>query len=582
MKSNFIFSKLFNFRLRKIVHYSLILSILLIQLIIAGFFYNEFVNRKNLGFIDKQLNEIKSVENITQASREKLLNAQADLQKYILTNDDKFLQAYFKNINSLNENFENLKKFKTSNPNIEIILNKNEESEKIKNLKTLIDSSYSYSTKTNLKLQRDLPQLKKFNLNYNLNNIVINKKTYTDSTAKKGLFGRLKDAISGNENIRKDSTVVLVKQGENPESLQLKNKVDSLINIVNNHYFIEVKKIKLNDKKNQNTDKENQNTKNGFYKLYDNILVYSNDILKVYEDAFKNSKLQLEKEYEKQNLDSSKIRNYLILGLMVLMFFVSILIMYFTRMAFVYENKLKIANKEIKENLNFKNRILGMLSHELRSPLKIIGIFINRINKKTEDEKIKEYLKSISFTNDTLLIQANQILEYTKNQQVKNKIIPVIFNLKNEINSILTAIEPYIETRNNKLIITENIDPKLIVFSDNTKINQIFMNILGNANKFTENGKIFVDVKTEVINENKISLITKIQDTGVGISKSDLEKIFEPYYQGIISNEIENLGAGLGLSLCREIIKLYPGEISVDSEQNKGTIVNFNLELQLK
>jgi signal transduction histidine kinase len=177
--------------------------------------------------------------------------------------------------------------------------------------------------------------------------------------------------------------------------------------------------------------------------------------------------------------------------------------MFLTRIAFIYEKKLNAANKQISENLNFKNRILGMLSHELRSPLKIIGLFINRINKRTEDEKVKEYLKSISFTNDSLLMQANQILEYTKNQAVENKLIPVKFNLKNEITSILTSIEPYIETRNNKFIIDENINPDINVYSDNKKINQIFMNILGNANKFTENGQIKVTAKR--------SLLTKIQ-----------------------------------------------------------------------
>jgi signal transduction histidine kinase len=101
------------------------------------------------------------------------------------------------------------------------------------------------------------------------------------------------------------------------------------------------------------------------------------------------------------------------------MFIVSILIMFLTRIAFIYERKLNEANQQIKENLNFKNRILGMLSHELRSPLKIIDLFISRINKKTDDKNIKEYLKSISFTNNTLLIQANQILEYTKIRQWK-------------------------------------------------------------------------------------------------------------------------------------------------------------------
>jgi signal transduction histidine kinase len=264
------------------------------------------------------------------------------------------------------------------------------------------------------------------------------------------------------------------------------------------------------------------------------------------------------------------------------MFIVSILIMILTRIAFIYERKLSKANKQIKENLNFKNRILGMLSHELRSPLKIIGIFINKINKKTDDKNIKEYLKSISFTNNTLLIQANQILEYTKNQQVENKLIPVEFNLKNEIKSILTSIEPYIETRNNTFIVEENIDAKIVVNSDNTKINQLFMNILGNANKFTENGEIKVVTRAKTINKSVVSLVTEISDTGTGISKSDLEKIFEPYYQGVLSEDVENLGAGLGLSLCKEIVALYSGEISVSSEENKGTTVTFSINLNLK
>ncbi|MBN9337427.1 MAG: HAMP domain-containing histidine kinase, partial [Chryseobacterium sp.] len=279
--------------------------------------------------------------------------------------------------------------------------------------------------------------------------------------------------------------------------------------------------------------------------------------------------------------ESNKIRMYLVFGAMILMFIVSILIMYFTRIAFIYEKRLNSANKQINENLNFKNRILGMLSHELRSPLKIIGIFINRINKKTNDESIKEYLKSISFTNNSLLLQANQILEYTKNQHKENKLVPSLFNLKNEITSILTSIEPYIETRSNKFVIHENINPDLEVFSDKAKINQIFMNILGNANKFTENGQISVDTRTESVDENTVRLVTSISDTGAGISETDLEKIFEPYYQGVLSEDVENLGAGLGLSLCKELVELYSGNISVNSELNKGTTVKFSINLNI-
>lgn len=272
----------------------------------------------------------------------------------------------------------------------------------------------------------------------------------------------------------------------------------------------------------------------------------------------------------------------LIFGAMILMLIISVLIMMLTSIAFSYEKRLKAANLQINANLEFKNRVLGMLSHELRSPLKIIGILINRIDEKTDDEEIKEYLKSIGFTSNTLLLQSNQILEYTKNQHVKNKLIPVVFNLNDQITSILNSIENYIKTRNNKFVINKNINADLVVYSDNTKISQLFMNILGNANKFTENGQITVNIKTEKKDDAAIVLNTEIIDTGVGIAESDLKKIFEPYYQGVLSDDIENIGAGLGLSLCKELVELYGGKISVQSEPRKGTTVTFSLNLQIQ
>ncbi len=567
--------KSLNFRFRKIIHYSLILCILLIQLIIAAFFYNEFVNRKNLIFIEKQLKEIHLLENLTDDSRKELMNAQDFLQKYVVSEDNTYLDSYFKSLNKLGENLDSISRFEQKYPRLKNNASQKKDSLELKNLKLLIDSTYQYSTKSNFKINNDLPQLKKYDLDYNLDKFDVETKTYTDSIKKKGLFGRLGDAISGKESVRKESTVITVKQGKKLDASTIKKELDSIINVVDHHYSGEVKKIQVNVK-------EKQKGNDQFYKMFSNLLMYSNGLMGIYENSIKASKQDLEKEYETQNSKNNKIRTYLIFGAMILMFIVSVLIMILTRIAFVYEKQLNAANKQINENLNFKNRILGMLSHELRSPLKIIGLFINRINKKTDDEKIKEYLKSISFTNDTLLMQANQILEYTKNQAVENKLIPVDFNLKNEITSILSSIEPYIETRNNKFVINENINPDITVYSDNKKINQVFMNILGNANKFTENGQISVTVNTEKIDDNTITMTTKIKDTGAGISQSDLEKIFEPYYQGVLSEDVENLGAGLGLSLCKEIVALYSGNIFVESELGKGTTVTFSVNLNSK
>jgi signal transduction histidine kinase/CHASE3 domain sensor protein len=571
-------SKSLPFKWRKIVHYSLVICILLIQITIAGFFYNEFISRKNITFIDKQLKEVQSLENLTDDSRKELINAQDFFQKYVVSKDNQYLKAYFNSVDRLTKNLDSINNFKFQNPNLKSFsIARKKDSLKIENLKLLVDSTQEFSKNSDLKTTVQLPQLKKFDTDFNFEKFDVQTKTFSDSIPKKGIFGRLKDAFAGKENVRKDSTIVTIKSGKAAKSTKIKTELDSIITSANNHYLKEVQKIRVSVTKYKDKDKDNSGD---FYHTFNSLLVYSNKLMNIYDEAIKGSKSELEKEYKAQNSKNNRIREYLVLGLMVLMFIVSILIMYFTRIAFIYESKLKVANKQIGENLKFKNRILGMLSHELRSPLKIIGLFINRINKKTSDEDIKGYLKSISFTNNTLLMQANQILEYTKNQQVENKLIPVVFNLKSEIKSILTSIEPYIETRNNKFVIDDQIDPAIMVDSDDTKINQIFMNILGNANKFTENGQIKVFAATEIVDENTVTLVTKISDTGCGISQSDLEKIFEPYYQGVLSEDIENLGAGLGLSLCKEIIGLYSGNISVSSELNKGTTVSFSINLK--
>lgn len=568
-------TKLLNFKLRKIIHYSLILSILLIQLIVAAFFYTENVNKKSLQFFQRQIAEVNAIESLTNRSRKDLLDAQNYFQKYMISKDQKDLSNYFDAVNLLTKNLDSINHFKSSNLNLKKALSIHRlDSTMVNHLKEMIDSTQQFSTNSNLVKREPIPDLMKYDYDFNFNKYDVETHTYTDTIEKKGIFGRLKDAISGKVNVQKDSTVVTMKNNKSIAANKIKTEVDSMISAINHHYSKEVQKIRYNVTKTKDESGK-------FYSTFNNLLVYSNELMGVYDASIKSAKEDTQKELDAQNSKNNKIRTYLVIGLMVLMFFVSILIMYFTRLAFMYEWKLNAANKEIKENLNFKNRILGMLSHELRSPLKIIGLFITRIKKKNNDPNINDYLKSISFTNNTLLMQANQILEYTKNQQVENKLVPVEFNLNNEIESILVSLQPYVETRNNQFIITKNIDPTIEVFSDNTKINQLLMNIVGNANKFTENGTIEVRVDTKINPNKTVTLTTAVKDSGAGISESDLKQIFEPYYQGVISNEVENLGAGLGLSLCKELVELYGGKIAVTSAINEGTTVTFSLNLMM-
>lgn len=569
-----MFEKL-NFRSRRIVHYSLIVCILLIQLLIAAFFYNEFITKKNLTFIKNQLKEIHSLEMLTDNSKKELFNAQVDFRKYVITEDESYLKSYFTSLNNLDKNLDSIGQYGNKYPRLKNALTtEKNKPEEVKKLKSLIDSTYEYSSKTNFKTGTDFPKIRKYDLNYNFDKFNIETKTYSDTVKKKGFFGRLGDAISGKENVRKESTIITVKQGKNPDAATIKAEFDSIIHVVNNHYTGQIKKMQINVAK-----KENNNA--AFYKIFSNLLTYGNGVMNIYEYAIKNSRADLEKEYEKQNSRNNRVRINLIFAAIILMFIVSVLIMMLTSIAFSYERKLKAANSQINANLEFKNRLLGMLSHELRSPLKIISILIGRISEKTNDEEIKDYLRSIDFTSNSLLLQSNQILEYTKNQRIENKLVSVTFNLNNQIRAILNSVESYIQTRNNRFITHIDIHPDLTIYSDKTKINQIFMNILGNANKFTENGQITVNTKAEKTDNDTILLSTEIIDTGTGISKSDLKKIFEPYYQGVLS-DFQNIGAGLGLSLCKELVELYNGDISVTAEEKIGTSVFFSLKLKVK
>ncbi|PWN69430.1 sensor histidine kinase [Chryseobacterium phosphatilyticum] len=564
-------SKFLNFKLRKIVHYSLILCILLIQGIIAIFFYNEFVNEKKLKFIKTQLEESRALGGLTDHSRKDFMDAQDHLQKYMVNQDNKELDLYFQSLRKLKNNFDKIGEYEKASPRLKNTLAKQKiDTLKVTRLKTLMDSVYKTSLNPPAKMDEKPYEPEKYKNNFE--NLNIQTRTYADTIKKKGFMGRLKDAITGKVNVQKESTVVTLTNNKTVDLSNLKTEVSNAMKSMDKHYAAEVKKVQLYAARNQKNNIQ-------FYSNFSKLLVYSNGLIDVYENAIKDFKSELEKEYNKQSSDNNKIRTYLVLGLMVLMFIVSILIMYFTRVAFIYERKLNEANEEIKNNLNFKNRILGMLSHDLRSPLKIINIFIDKIYRTTDDETIKDYLKSIKFTNSTLLLQSNQILEYTKNQDTEKKLINSVFNLEEEIGSIVKVITPYIETRNNKFVVTDRIPEGTIVNSDGIRMNQIFMNILGNANKFTENGQIDLTLITEPLDDHKIVLTTTVADTGIGISESDLKKIFEPYYQGTVSDEVDNLGAGLGLNLCKEIVELFDGDISISSKLHKGTKITFKLIL---
>ena len=101
------------------------------------------------------------------------------------------------------------------------------------------------------------------------------------------------------------------------------------------------------------------------------------------------------------------------------MIVISIILAFITRLTFAYETRLEAAQEKIKQNLSFKNKIVGMISHEIRSPLNIISVYSKGIRKMIKDEDLQDSLKTIEFTTNSLSLLANQILEFSKNENKK-------------------------------------------------------------------------------------------------------------------------------------------------------------------
>jgi signal transduction histidine kinase len=352
----------------------------------------------------------------------------------------------------------------------------------------------------------------------------------------------------------------------------LEQLLKNVILNTNKYYTSEFKKVKNAFQNLRANDRQLVSLNNQLVSLYNTSIPY-------YDKATTQFKNDCQQNLKDSYQMTKAIRSYSIAIVVLLMFIISIILFNFTRMAFEYEKQLTDAKEKISQNLNFKNRIIGMISHEIRSPLSIIAIYSKKISNSIKDNAIKDTFKSIEFTTNSLLLLSNQIIEYSKNTNHQLTLKNKNFFLKTELVQIITAMSSLVESHGNKIEFNSNLDTDTEVCTDVAKIYQLFYNIIGNANKFTENGCIHVSVYQENLSDFEINLNVSIQDNGIGINENELNHIFDSYYQGTVSEKVNHLGVGLGLNLCREIVTLFEGTISVASKENKGTTVVFNLIL---
>ncbi len=234
----------------------------------------------------------------------------------------------------------------------------------------------------------------------------------------------------------------------------------------------------------------------------------------------------------------------------------------------------KEANKQLLELDGIKDRILTNTSHELRTPLNgIIGLsdIVLRDKKEILDEETTELISLIKKSGERLSLVINDILEMSLLKNNKIVIKPKQFNLVELIKDVVTVCSVSANEKCIELIYQED-DKKQIISQDQQRLQQVLFNIIGNAVKFTDEGCIKVDSK---IDETRMEI--KIIDSGIGIPKDKIQRVFEGFEQVDNGDARDNQGSGLGLAISRELVIAMGGTLKLASELGHGTFVTISL-----
>ncbi len=241
---------------------------------------------------------------------------------------------------------------------------------------------------------------------------------------------------------------------------------------------------------------------------------------------------------------------------------------------------LKREKKNALKASEAKTQFLSNMSHEIRTPLSAIIGFIEMLEGKQLQEEEQEYIKLMRHSSKTLLGLVNNIIEIDKIESGTVDLSEDYFSPKNSIRNIVDMYAPELQLKNLRKELVFETEQENMVCGDLSKFEQIFTNLLANAIKFTSNG--FVRIKyRELVIDNCLQIDYSVEDSGIGIPESKLPTVFNRFTQVDDVIRKRHAGGGLGLAITRELIELFQGRISVDSELNEGTIFSVSLKLPL-
>jgi PAS domain S-box-containing protein len=222
-----------------------------------------------------------------------------------------------------------------------------------------------------------------------------------------------------------------------------------------------------------------------------------------------------------------------------------------------------------------KGDFLARMSHEIRTPIHGIMGTLDLLRDTELAQEQRQYLNMARNSADTLLNVINQILDFSKIEAGKIKLENINFNLRKTVEEALSTVAVLAHKKRLEVLLQVSRDIPVKVTGDAVRLQQVLVNLLGNAIKFTEKGEIVLHVGIETEGETEVELHFSIRDTGIGIPKDKEGLLFNPFEQVDGSNSRKYGGTGLGLSICKELVKLMNGRIWFTTKPGEGSVFQF-------
>ncbi len=243
-------------------------------------------------------------------------------------------------------------------------------------------------------------------------------------------------------------------------------------------------------------------------------------------------------------------------------------------------NQLIIAKQKAEQLARVKEEFLSTMSHEIRTPLNSILGFSEQLKRTPLNHDQKEQLDAVVLSSEHLLSLVNDILDFSKIEQGRLKLENIPFTIKEVMDETYKTFR--VRAREKGIRFAHHIesDSEAILIGDPLRLKQVLFNLVGNAIKFTERGKVFMlcrKTANSLISDDRIRLRFEVHDTGIGIAPEKLEAIFEGFTQADSSLSRKFGGTGLGLTISKRLVELQDGIIGVASEAGKGSVFYFEL-----